>query len=106
MKCSWLLTAIMLSASIALAQKAIPPGVRQADKTEAQTEKNVPPPSQQARLADMTKLKREADQLAGLAQSVPADIDKVQEGTFPKDLLEKLKQVEKLAKRLRSELTR
>ena len=105
MKVSWLLIAILLAASTALAQKAIPPGVRQADKTEAQTEKNVPPPREQARPVDMAKLKRDADQLASLAQSIPAAIESVQRGTLPKDLIEKLRQVEKLSKRLRSKLT-
>jgi len=52
----------------------------------------------------MAKLKHDADELATLAQSVPADIERVQSGTLPKDLLEKLKRVEKLAKKLRSQL--
>jgi len=102
-KCPWL-RIILLVASTAVAQTAIPPGVRQADKAEAQTEKNVPPPRAQATPVDMAKLKHDADELATLAQSVPADIERVQSGTLPKDLLEKLKRVEKLAKKLRSQL--
>jgi len=97
---------MLLVVSVALAQKAIPPGVRQADKAEAQTEKNVPPPTEPARPADITKLKRDADQLAGLAQSIPADLENVQKGKLPKDLIEKLKQIEKLSKLLRHEITR
>ena len=105
-KLSPLLALILLGGSIAPAQKAIPPGVREADKAEAQTERNVPPPSEQARLADTAKLKRDADELARLAQSIPAGVESVQKGTLPTDLLEKLKQIEKLSKRLRSEIKR
>lgn len=97
---------MLLVVSVALAQKAIPPGVRQADKAEAQTEKNVPPPSEQAKSLNTANLKRDADQLASLAQSIPADIENVQRGTLPKDLVEKLRQIQRLAKRLRSEITR
>lgn len=106
MKPSTLVIVILLGASISLAQKAIPPGVRQADKAEAQTEKNVPPPSQQAMSMNAAKLKRDAEELASLAQSIPADIENVQRGTLPKDLLEKLKRIEKLSKHLRSEIKR
>jgi hypothetical protein len=100
-----LLIAILLVSLTALAQKTIEPGVRQADKAEAQFEKNVPPPPGQARQVDATNLKRDADQLANLAQSIPADIDNVQKGILPKDLIEKLKRIEKLSRHLRSELS-
>jgi hypothetical protein len=42
--------------------------------------------------------------LVVLSQSVHSGIDSVEKGMLPKDLTEKLKQVEKLSKRLRSEL--
>ena len=106
MKFLTLLILLLLGTSMALAQKAIPPGVREADKTEAQTEKNVPPPSEQAKSLNTANLKCDADQLASLAQSIPADIENVQRGTLPKDLVEKLRQIQRLAKRLRSEITR
>jgi hypothetical protein len=54
----------------------------------------------------VAKLQRDADQLAQLAQSIPADIESVRKGTLPKDVIQKLRQVEKLSKHLRSELTR
>src|SRR5215471_14526899 len=52
------------------------------------------------------KVKQEADELAKLAQSIPSAMDKVTGGQLPKDLVARLKQIEKLSKRLRSEVGR
>lgn len=54
---------------------------------------------------DPLQLQREARELADLAQTVPLDVEKVNQGLLPKDASEKLKRIEKLAKRLRSALT-
>lgn len=53
---------------------------------------------------DPLKLQREADDLARAAQTIPSDIANVRGGTLPKDTIQKLKEIEKLSKRLRSEL--
>jgi hypothetical protein len=53
---------------------------------------------------DPFQLQRDARELADLAQTVPTDVDKVNHGLLPKDASEKLKRIEKLAKRLRSEM--
>jgi hypothetical protein len=53
---------------------------------------------------DLVKLQQEADDLARTAQTIPADMAGVRQGTLPKDIIEKLKRIEKLSKRLRSEL--
>jgi hypothetical protein len=53
---------------------------------------------------DFAKVKSEADELVILSQSIHSGIDDVGKGMLPKDLIEKLKQMEKLSKRLRSEL--
>ncbi len=53
---------------------------------------------------DLVELQREADDLARTAQTIPSDVADVRRGTLPKDIIEKLKQIEKLSKRLRSEL--
>jgi hypothetical protein len=42
--------------------------------------------------------------LARTAESIPADVVSVRKGVLPKDTMEKLKQIEKLSKRLRSQL--
>lgn len=53
---------------------------------------------------DLVKLQQEADDLARTAQTIPTDMAGVRQGTLPKDIIEKLKRIEKLSKRLRSEL--
>jgi hypothetical protein len=53
---------------------------------------------------DLIQLQREADVLAKTAQSIPADVESIRKGILPKDVIQKLKEIEKLSKRLRSEL--
>ena len=53
---------------------------------------------------DPTLLQNEADDLARIAQTIPSDVASVRKGMLPKDVIEKLKQIEKLSKRLRTEL--
>jgi hypothetical protein len=100
-----LFTVFILAPSTSAQTHPIPPGIRQADQTEAQTEKNIPPPASPHVTVDYAKLKRDADELAALAQSVPADVAQSSKGVLPKDLSEKLKRIEKLAKQLRSRLS-
>jgi len=59
----------------------------------------------QRRQVDLVQLNKEAEELARLAGSIPAQIEQVAQGQLPKDLTEKLKQIEKLAKRLRAEVS-
>ena len=53
---------------------------------------------------DLVKLQQEAEDLARTAQTIPTDVASVRGGALPKDVIEKLKRIEKLSKRLRSEL--
>jgi len=93
----------LLVAAAAQESTQIPKGIQEAEKAQATIEKSIPPPPipSQRTPADF---QRDADQLATLAQSIPADLDSVRRGMLPKDAIQKLKQIEKLAKRLRSEL--
>jgi len=89
------------------AQKPIPPGVREADKIDAHSQQNLPPPPAAQRTpADTAKLKRDADELASLAASIPSAVNQTTMGMLPKDLDQKLKRIEKLAKQLRSQISR
>jgi hypothetical protein len=79
---------------------------------EAKWPENLPPSIQdsvkndpQKAAVDVARLQREAQELAELSASIPADINRVNRGLLPKDVIGKLKRVEKLSKRLRSELT-
>jgi len=96
---------MLVFASFSLAQRNGPTGQRQADRAEDQFQKSVPPPAHQQSSVDFAKLKSDADELIVLSQSIHSGVNDVQKGMLPKDLIAKLKQVEKLSKRLRSELT-
>jgi hypothetical protein len=61
-------------------------------------------PSAPSRRLDLAQLQRDADELARTAQTIPSDVASVRRGMLPKDVIEKLKQIEKLSKRLRTEL--
>jgi hypothetical protein len=86
--------------------RPIPPGVRQADKAEAQTEKNIPPPQTAPIKIDLAQLSAEADELSKMSQTVPADAASIRNGLLPKDFAQKLKRIEKLAKHMRSQIER
>jgi hypothetical protein len=55
---------------------------------------------------DMARLQKDAQELADLSASIRTDVERVNRGLLTKDVVEKLKRVEKLSKHLRSELTR
>jgi hypothetical protein len=55
---------------------------------------------------DMVSLHKDAQELADLAASICTDIERANRGLLSKDVVEKLKRVEKLSKHLRSGLTR
>lgn len=57
-----------------------------------------------SRRFDLAQLQRDADDLARTAQTIPTDVASVRKGMLPKDVIDKLKQIEKLSKRLRTEL--
>jgi hypothetical protein len=96
---------VVLFACPALAQvRPRPPGLQQADQAEQQSDKDMPPPALAQSRVDFAKLTRDADELARIAQTIPADVSSIQKGLLPKDTVEKLKQIEKLAKHLRSRI--
>jgi hypothetical protein len=63
-----------------------------------------PAPTPAGPKVDLVEAHRDAVELARTAQSIPIDVESIRKGTMPKDVLQKLKQIEKLSKRLRSEL--
>jgi len=95
------LVGTLVVSSTFYAQMFEPPGRREIAKYPLQLD---PPPPPSKRTADPVKLRAEANELADLAHSVPADVDQVSQGKLPKDLADKLKRIEKLSKQLRSDL--
>ncbi len=53
---------------------------------------------------DPAQLRKEADELAQLASTVPTEVSKAANGILDKDLQDRLRKIEKLSKRLRNEL--
>ena len=76
----------------------------QANAATVTGEQNVPPPVNPQRMHDYRQLQREADELSLLAQSVRTDMQQVSKGLYPKELNDRLKKIERLSKRLRSDL--
>jgi gas vesicle protein len=56
-------------------------------------------------LVDATQLKSEAKELQGMAQELTPQIDQIGQGKLPKELIENLKKIEKLAKHIRGEIS-
>ena len=81
-----------------------PPAIQPPTRAQAPqlpvTVVNLHPPPPNA-----AKLKAEADQLAKLAQSIPPDVEKAAKGQLVQDLAARLKQIEKLSKQLRQEIS-
>ena len=84
-------------------------GPHPADPNWPQNQLPAQPVSLQAHkrtAADMIKLQHAAQELADLSASVPADVNRANQGLLSKDIIDKLRRVEKLSKQLRSDLTR
>jgi len=91
---------VCLFCSVAWPQYPGPAGGGQGRKKWAQ------PPEhrniiQLRNVSDPQELKRDAEELAHLSQSVPAEIEAVGRGLVSSDLNQKLKRIEKLSKKLR-----
>jgi len=75
------------------------------DMAKAQAKSGGPNANNPASAANALKLNRDADELAKLAQSIPSSVDQTTKGILPKDLDQRLKRIEKLAKQLRSQIS-
>ena len=86
--------------------KPVPRGVREGEQAIYQGEQDVPPPMNQPVRPSFQRVQREANQLATLARNLPAEVGQLGKGTRPKDLDQKLKEIDRLSKHLRSDLRR
>jgi hypothetical protein len=63
------------------------------------------PQSGKRRMVDVIQLKGEAKELTNLSNELPAQMEQIGNGRLPKELIENLKKIEKLAKRIRGEVS-
>ncbi len=89
--------------SVSAQSRPGPPGLQAA--REYESTHPLEAPQVPARKIGVAHLQREADELSNLAQSIPADVKSTTQGLLSKDVLEKLKRIEKLSKHLRSEIS-
>jgi hypothetical protein len=105
----FLVLLLLLSVFPAYSQHPMNPGDNAPGPLPGTRPAELPPDRQTSALAsrspeDIARLQQDAKELAELSASIPSDIDHVSKGMLPKDVLEKLKRVEKLSKHLRNEL--
>ena len=72
---------------------------------EIHSQKPTSPDDMRARVANL-QLQKDATELSDVCASVPHDIDGVKQGRMAQDLVDKLKRLEKLSKRVREQLAR
>jgi hypothetical protein len=53
---------------------------------------------------DVTALKTEAKELLTMSQALPAQMEQIGNGKYPKELVDNLKRIEKLSKHIRGEI--
>jgi hypothetical protein len=100
-----LLCALLLfpiATSTQMAGHAKPPGIQTADTMSNQPLE--PPAKNGPRQINPEMVNSEAQELRALAAQLPQQIDQTTKGQLPKDLVENLKRIEKLAKHLRTEI--
>jgi len=86
-------------------QEPLPPGLIEARKSLEQHTVDPPIPAPRPKF-DAAQWRRKAEELARLASNLPTDADKVSKGQLPKELPDRLKRIEKLAKELRLDVSR
>jgi hypothetical protein len=60
--------------------------------------------AQPKRVFDAAEARKEAFEISFLANQIPDDVEKVKKNILPKDLIAKLKRIEKLSKKLRAQV--
>jgi hypothetical protein len=77
---------------------------RHGNVSHLQSQEQTAPMDQAKTKLDAAQLQSEARELLELSQSLQSDIESVNHGVLPKDTIEKLKRIQKLAKHLRGEI--
>jgi hypothetical protein len=105
---SWLLPPTLATPATASPLAFDPPQTHMPTKSgnvpNLHPEEETGPIAQPKTKLDPEQLRREARELLELSQSLQVDIESLNQGLHPKDIGEKLKRVQKLAKHLRAEI--
>lgn len=83
-------------------------GVSRGQVRTPETENGQPgqwPQSGKRRMVDVKQLKSRAKELTNLSNELPAQMEQIGNGRLPKELIENLKKIEKLAKHIRGEVS-
>lgn len=91
----------------AAAEAGFNAGAAQASRTP-ETEPRPPgqwPQSGGRRMVDVIQLKNEARELTNLSNALPTQMEQIGNGQLPKELIDTLKKIEKLAKHIRGEVS-
>ena len=104
MKLRWLVLASVLLTALAMGGQTREPGAVWETKTWDPLH-NPPPGTTKPQPVRLAHLQQDAQELARLAQLIPPEIQQVEKGVLPKDLDGQLKQIEKLSKQLRREIS-
>lgn len=102
----FLVLLVFSAAAMAQSTRPIPRGVRDGEQAVQQGEQDIPPPMNAPVRPSMRQVQQEASQIAALARNLPDEVGQLAKGTRPKDLDQKLKEIDKLSRRLRSQLHR
>lgn len=97
------LCGLVCSLLLAAPQRSSHRGFRRSAAEQRTTDTDAAPLLSR-RPVDAAKVRREAEELAKLAQSIQAGVEMAEKGVLSKDLGDNLKKIQKLSKRLRSEL--
>jgi hypothetical protein len=97
---------LLLVAVPAVCQRAsVQANVNQSVALQQERLNRMPPPAQlDVTAARLDAVQQDANELAALSSSIQSDLLKVQRGVFVKDLIDNLKKMEKLSKKLRKEM--
>ena len=106
MKTIVLSVVMVVCCALLAAPQQLPPNaqVHHPIQQEPKPAVNNTPIMEVGRKPDLTHVKEEAGELSKLVESVSSGVNQAQKGIVPKDLGQNLKKIEKLSKRLRSEL--
>jgi hypothetical protein len=94
----------LLIASLLIALHVPSQNVNPMHPEPIQVQKHTSPEDMRARAANL-QLQKDAKELSELCASVPNDLAGVNQGLLSQDVVERLKRMEKLSKRVREQLT-